>query len=313
MDKTRNAEALQVVGKERLRDFQTLNNKSGLLFFAAHLMLTLMSGILVWLAQGSVWLLPALLLHGIVLVHWFAPLHECVHGTAFRNHWLNDAVAWWSGLIIMIVPTHFKYEHVAHHAYTADVEKDPERIPQADTLWGYLYYATAIPYFKGLISVLTRLPFGRFTAEERRFIPRRLLAKARRDAIIMWIIYLTLALASLWWQSWAILTYWLIPRIVAEPLMRLIRMSEHGACEQVPEMLRNTRTVMPSLPVRLLAWNMCYHVEHHSLPRVPFHALPQLHALLKPNIRYLNSSYWQAQRDIIRHGLRSITTSPTKP
>ena len=29
--------------------------------------------------------------------------------------------------------------------------------------------------------------------------------------------------------------------------------------------------------IRFLAWNMPYHVEHHTLPNVPFHRLPELH------------------------------------
>ena len=44
----------------------------------------------------------------------------------------------------------------------------------------------------------------------------------------------------------------------------------------------NTRTVYMNPLLRLLYWNMNYHVEHHMYPTVPFHALPRLHELIGP-------------------------------
>jgi fatty acid desaturase len=69
----------------------------GLVQLACHLCALLATGALVWSARSTPWLLPALLLHGVVLVFLFAPLHEGVHWTAFRSRRLNDAVAWLCG------------------------------------------------------------------------------------------------------------------------------------------------------------------------------------------------------------------------
>ena len=306
MNTVRNARAQALVGQQRLQALQQASNRPGLLFFAGHLLLTFLTGTLLWFAldSNSLWIIIlTTLLHGIVLVHWFAPCHECVHGSAFRTPWLNSLVGWLAGLIILIVPPYFKYEHVAHHAYTADQDRDPERIPQGETFWGYLYYASAIPYFRGTLDVLLRLPFGRFTDQERRFIPRRRLAEVQRATWIMWAVYGLIALISIWVESTAALTLWLLPRVVGEPFMRLIRMTEHVGCEQVPDMLHNTRTVITTWPLRVLAWNMCFHAEHHAFPRVPFHALPRLHASLGPHLENLTRGYPQAQLELARNGL----------
>ena len=37
--------------------------------------------------------------------------------------------------------------------------------------------------------------------------------------------------------------------------------------------------VNPAL--RMLYWNMNYHIEHHLFPQVPFHALPALHEAVR--------------------------------
>jgi fatty acid desaturase len=82
--------------------------------------------------------------------------------------------------------------------------------------------------------------------------------------------------------------------------MRLVRMAGHGACPPVADLLRNTRTVRTLAPLRWLAWNMPFHAEHHALPAVPFHALPQLHPFLAPHLAELAPGYLAAHRRILR-------------
>jgi fatty acid desaturase len=86
--------------------------------------------------------------------------------------------------------------------------------------------------------------------------------------------------------------------------MRLIRMSEHVGRPRVPDLLRNTRTVMSIAPVRWLAWNMAYHAEHHAVPGVPFHALPSLHRVLGPHLEDVQPGYIATQQQLIRNALR---------
>ena len=53
---------------------------------------------------------------------------QCSHNTAFRTAWLNTALGWCTGLILMMPPLAFKYEHADHHTYTQDAERDPQMI-----------------------------------------------------------------------------------------------------------------------------------------------------------------------------------------
>jgi fatty acid desaturase len=73
-------------------------------------------------------------------------------------------------------------------------------------------------------------------------------------------------------------------------------MAEHGRCPQVANMLENTRTVFTTRLIRALAWNMPYHIEHHSAPGVPFHKLPDLHREMKPHLITISHGYTEFTR-----------------
>lgn len=288
-----------LVPRERLRALGQRRDLPGLVFLGGHLLALAVTGYLLYLSLGSWWVVPAMFLHGVVIVHLFAPFHESTHGTAFQTRWLNRALAWVTGLALFLPPTHFTLEHAAHHRYTQDPERDPERIPQTDTVTGYLFFATAIPYFRYGFGNLVNHALGRFSEEERDFVPPKSLPRLQREARLMWAVYGALAVISLAAQSWAVVLYWLVPRIVGEPVMRIIRMSEHGACPLVPDMLRNTRTVITFRPLRWLNWNNAHHAEHHALPGIPFHALPELHKDLGRYLEEVRPGYVATQAHLL--------------
>ena len=226
-----------LVPNDDLKRFRQRNDRLGLVFLLAHIATLLTTG---WLAAGAmegVWFLPLLFLHGVTIVHLFAPFHEATHGTAFQSRWLNRSTAWATGLALQLPPTHFTLEHAAHHKYTQDPIRDPQRIPESGSIKSYLWFATAIPYFRGNVVNLINHARGRFTEMEQSFIPPNSMIKVQREAWIIWAVYLAIAMASILLQSWAAVIYWLLPRMLGEPVMRIIRMSEHGACPLIPDML----------------------------------------------------------------------------
>ncbi len=291
------AEAAQaLVGRRNLQRLMRRSDRPGLRFLAGHLGLLLLSGTLLSFAVGSWWVVPVTLIHGFFIVTLFAPLHECSHGTAFRSRRLNDGVYWGCALVLGLTPLHFKLQHADHHTFTQDIERDPQMIPISETFWGYLYYASAIPYFRDIVKTLLRQASGRLSEREKRYVYPEARAQVTRQARIMLAVYAAIALVSVAAGSWAALTYWLIPRIVAEPLERLIRLSEHAGCARTPDMLENTRTVLTCRPLRLLSWNMPLHTAHHVAPQVPFHALPALNEAIAPEAREVRQGYVETVR-----------------
>ena len=290
-----------IVGARRLQELMVRRDGPGLLFLAGHLGLMAATGLLVWAARGTWWVAPAVFAHGIVIVHLFAPFHEAIHYTAFRSRWLNTALAWFAGLALMLPPLMFRYQHTDHHTYTQDLARDPQMIPVSERLGGYLFYATGIPYFIAILKALFTHPLGRLSEAELRSAPESAHAAIRREAWVFWGVYLGLALVSVWLGTWAVAVYWLIPRVVGEPVMRIIRMSEHAGCARTPNMLENSRTTLTLAPVRWLAWNMPLHAAHHAAPLVPFHAIPALNRILLPHLREVRRGYVDAVRFQLRN------------
>ncbi len=290
----------RIVGSGRLPRFVERRDGPGLAFAAAHAALLVATGWVLWRALGSVWAVPATVVHGVVIVHLFAPFHESVHYTAFRTRRLNTAMSWIAGLVLMLPPTVFSYQHTAHHRYTQDVERDPQMIPMGESRWGFWYYASAVPYFQGILSGLLRQLLGRLSPSERRDVPEALHGAVQCEAICFWGVYLALAAISVHFETWLAVLFWLLPRVSGEPFMRIVRMSEHVGCARVPSMLENTRTVFTAAPLRWLAWNMAYHTAHHALPQTPFFRLPALDAVLRDRVTETRKGYVDFMRTHFR-------------
>ena len=292
----------RIIGSGRLSGLVKRRNAPGLEFAAAHAALIGSGGWVLWGVLGTLWAVPATVVHGILIVHLFAPFHESTHYTAFRTRWLNTLAGWITGLVLMLPPMAFRYEHTAHHKYTQDLERDPQMIPIGELRWGFWYYASAIPYIRGTLSGLLRHSIGRLSTSELRNVPPALHGAVRRQSWAFWCVYGFVAALSLHFESWLAVQLWLLPRIAGEPFMRIIRMSEHVGCARVPNMLENTRTVLTSAPLRLLAWNMAYHTAHHAMPQAPFFRLPALDALLRDHIVETRDGYV----DFVRSHLEGV-------
>jgi fatty acid desaturase len=91
-----------------------------------------------------------------------------------------------------------------------------------------------------------------------------------------------------------------IPALLGQPMLRLYLLAEHSACPRSLDMLENSRTTYTNAPVRLLAWNMPFHAEHHAWPSIPFHALPAANALIRSKLRKTSPGYVAALGEIWR-------------
>ncbi|WP_406645535.1 fatty acid desaturase family protein [Aliisedimentitalea scapharcae] len=293
--------------REELKTFMQRSDGPAIRRLALWLLVLAGTSSLVALSWNSWLIWPAMFVHGVVLVHHFSLQHECVHYSVFRTRWLNNLVGNICGFIIMLPHKHFRYEHCDHHTYTQVEGDDPELVPMPQTLGQYLFYITAIPYWRTKFTELFRHVAGRLSPEEQRFVPKvehnAIYLEARFMLAAYALIVLVMALTGWWDLVW----FWFIPLILGEPVMRWVRMTEHVGRPTVAQMHENTRTNLVSRPWRFLCWNMNYHAEHHYVSSVPYHALPQLHEKLKTHIYVEKDGYLGAHRDI----LRQLFSKPT--
>jgi fatty acid desaturase len=267
----------------------------GLVHLAGHLGLLLLTGAGIAAARGSLWLLPAMLAHGIVLVFLFAPLHESVHRTAFRSRQLNDAVAWVCGLLLLAPPDWFRAFHFAHHRHTQIEGLDPELDAKRVETWrDYLVHLSGWRTWKSAAALVARNALGR--ADYPYALPR-LRPRLVREARIMLGVYAVVALAAVALRSPAPLRYWVVPALLGQPFLRAYLLAEHTGLPLVESMWENTRTTLTLAPVRFLAWNMPFHAEHHAHPGLPFHALPELHRRERGKLLAVSPGYAAFHRD----------------
>lgn len=257
------------------------------------------TGALIALTYNSWLIWPAMFLHGVVLVHHFSLQHECCHYTVFKTRWLNDLLGNICGFIIMLPNRHFRYEHCDHHTHTQVNGHDPEMIPLPQSLGGYLWYLSSIPYWKTKFTELFRHSLGTLTEAEKHFVPREEYKTIIWEALLMLAAYALILIFCTTTGWWAPLWYWFIPIVLGEPVMRFIRMTEHVGKPCVRDMTENTRTNYVTRPMQFLCWNMNYHAEHHYASSVPFYALPKLHEKLKHVIEVEPRGYLGAHIDIL--------------
>jgi len=287
-----------LVDRETLTVWSARSDGPGLAQLGAHLALLLLSGTLIFLARHSLWIWPAMLAHGVILVFLFTPLHECIHRTAFKTRALNEAIAFIAGLVLLLPREYFRAFHFAHHRFTQDPALDPELAsPKPSRFSQWLWQASGIPYWIAEVKVIAGHALGQapesFYKDERQ---RRAVILEARIAIA---VYAGVLACSLIARSPAALLYWIVPALLGQPALRLYLMAEHTLCPLSTDMLENTRTTYTNGAMRFLAWNMPYHAEHHAFPAVPFHRLPAVNRMLAQRLKSTAPGYIAVQRRIL--------------
>ncbi|MFW5642088.1 MAG: fatty acid desaturase [Roseicyclus sp.] len=286
---------LRRVPAETRRRLTATEDAAGLRHLAGHL--GLIGALMAWIGAGlPLWEL-ALWPLGIALAFLFTLQHECTHRTPFRTPWLNEALGYLTGLILLQPFLRFRAFHMAHHRFTNLPGKDPElSAPKPATRAEIAWHLVATGYWRDKLHVLRTDAFGN---PEAPWLSDRARPAIRREARACLAVYAGLALASFLWLGPLLLWLWLLPLALGFPVLRLYLLAEHARCAEVADMFENTRTTLTGAPVRFLAWNMPYHTEHHVWPTVPFHRLPDLHALMKDDLRVTSPSYRAFAKDYV--------------
>jgi fatty acid desaturase len=263
-----------------------------------------------WYFWGSWWCVPFFICYGVLYgsstdSRW----HECGHGTAFKARWLNDIVYHVASFMIMREPTIWRWSHTRHHTNTIIVGLDPEivatRPPKLFQIALYFLGITTVP------KVLRKLVIhsgGRLTDEEKTFVPELEWHKVYLVARIWLAIHASVIAVALWFGSWLPLMYvGVLPTMYGAWLAVYFGLTQHvGMAEDVLDHRLNSRTVYMNPVFRFIYWNMNYHVEHHIFPMVPYHALPRLHAIMRPDLPKPCASTIEAYGEIIPALLRQL-------
>ena len=256
---------------------------------------------------GSLIAVPCFLVYGILYgssgdSRW----HECGHGTAFREPWMNAIVYQLACFLILREPTVWRWSHMRHHTDTLIVGRDPEiAVPLPPKLTDLALNLFALKSTAASLLKLWLHAAGGLTADERTFIPT---AERWRIPWVAraWLLILV-AVAFICIRGHSVLPAMLIglPTMYGGFMLLFFGLTQHaGLAEDVLDHRLNSRTVYMNRLFRFLYLNMNYHLEHHMYPMVPYHALPALHEAIKSDCPAPYRSCWAAYREIIPAILR---------
>lgn len=250
-----------------------------------------------WIAAALPGWQVVLPIQGILLVFLFTAMHECSHRTAFATRWLNDLLGAVAGVLLVLPAEWFRAFHLAHHRHTQDPARDPELASaKPDSLVGWLWHVSGVPVWLGALKTLFR---NAVNGPDEDFVPPRQKAMMQREARLMLVLYLAVAGLSVLAGTTMVLWLWVIPALLGQPFLRLFLLAEHGRCPFVADMFANSRTTTTTRAIRLLTWNMPFHAEHHAMPMVPFHLLPDLHDLSRFHLQTTAPGYAAFTRDYL--------------
>ena len=258
---------------------------------------------------GSWWVLPFALIYGVLYgsacdARW----HECGHGTAFKTAWMNNAVYQFASFLVMRNPVTWRWSHARHHTDTVIVGRDAEiavmRPP--DLLKVVLNFVGVYDVWYSMKALLLNAG-GVLQEHELSFVPEAERSKAIFAARIHVLIYAVTLATAIIMGSWLPLVLIGGPRMYGCWHMLMTGLLQHGGlADNVTDHRLNSRTVLMNPVSRFIYWNMNYHVEHHMFPMVPFHALPQLHELIKHDLPAPNPSIWDGYREMVPAFLRQL-------
>ena len=297
------------VPKEKMRELLQRRDapaiRDALLWFA----LLIGFGLWAYFLWPSPWCILPFAVYGVLYgstsdARW----HEAGHGTAFKTDWMNNALYEVASFMVMRESTVWRWSHTRHHSDTIIVGRDPEiaapRPPDMKVIAMTFFNIKVFPkYFRTVILHC----FGRMTPEEKTFIPEFEYARIFRNARIYALIYIGVIGLAIYTRSILPLLFVGLPNLYGAWLAPTYGFTQHaGLAENVLDHRLNCRTVYMNRINRFLYLNMNYHVEHHMFPLVPYHNLPQLHALVKSDMPTPYNGLVEAYREIIPALLRQV-------
>ena len=289
----------RLVTPERLRALNARSDRRGALQLGSHAGAILLTGLLIAQTWGSVWVVPALFVHGVLLNFLYAGQHELSHGTVFATRPLNALFGRIIGFLLLYPRDFDKIQHWAHHQHTQNWEKDGELIREPYTLRSYLLWFWGPSYWWSRVRRILRFSAGIVTEP---YVRPDEHATVIREARIHLALYALIAAASIAAGSWAAVIWWLGPMVATKFVHQLQNTIEHLGLSHADDILENTRSTRTNALLRWLCWQMPYHTAHHAFPSVPFWKLRDLDAEIRgASPKPVQEMGWiEFQREVLR-------------
>lgn len=286
--------------------------------FAMALVAASLAAIFVGLRAGGLgWLVAALsaVVAGVMYAHLVELQHECLHEHAWRSRTLNRVFGFVCGLFMLSSFSHYKYDHLRHHAdlgTTRNREFFNYRFRNLNGVLGFVVGSFHLGRYVDVLRNVGRSLLGLpIPGVSRPHDLRRIQAEYRLFAVAL---AGTAAATVLTGEYLFVLFALILPAVlVAEATHFLIELPEHfGLNTQTdPNVLSNTRTITASGFAWWLTNGNNLHTAHHYHQGVPMVNVARLDAIARSAFDVVDPSYWDFYARVIRGELRLRSTDET--
>ncbi|MEP5570031.1 MAG: fatty acid desaturase [Halioglobus sp.] len=209
----------------------------------------------------------------------YTVLHEAAHGTIAGNQqnlrWLNEALGYAAGWVLMIPLTAHRHEHLAHHRNTNDKDDDPDYHIGEISNTPIEALRAAAQVFHSQFSFYFQHRWSKAPARQNvQFCAEIAVSLLPRIAV----------LAAGFWVEGALLfgVAWLLGVAIT---LYLFAYLVHRPQDKVGRYVDTSTILLPGRGQALLNWVWVfqnYHSIHHLFPRVPFYQYEKLFHDIEP-------------------------------
>ena len=249
----------------------------------------------------------AAIVAGLIYAHLIELQHECLHHHAFKAGAPNRLFGVLSGIFMFSAHSHYRYDHLRHHAYLGtpkNKEHFEYRFQDLNSVSGFLAAFFDLTRFKKVFNIM----IDTLTFRPLREVKNR---KYHKHIKQEYFFYLVLFIASVIYtvqtgDLFFLYAWWLPTLIVSEGAHFMIEFPEHfGLNTQTnPDVLVNTRTIYTNPIAQWYVNGNNLHTAHHYHQGVPMCNIVKLHKTIEKDIYCVNNSYMGFYRDVIKGNLQ---------
>ena len=245
----------ELIEPSELRRLNEKSNFMGFFQLFSHLIAILLISVLHYKLIYSWWSLASGFALGVLINFLYAGQHELSHGTVFKTFKLNEFFGRIIGFFMLFPRDFDQIMHFAHHKWTQDWEKDGELVREPFTIATYLLWFWGVTYWRNRIVGILRRARGVVIEP---YINPSEYKKVILESRLHVLGYLIIFILSLYFNSWAALTFWILPMLITKPIHQMQNTIEHLGLTHKKDILQNTRSTRTNFLMKWLCWQMPY-------------------------------------------------------
>ena len=249
----------------------------------------------------------ALVVLGFMYAHLVELQHECLHEHAYNRRWLNRVVGFVCGLFMLSSYSHYKYDHLRHHASLGKPDNREffnYRFRHIDSPLGFVRASYHYGRYVDVLRAMALAAIGRPIPNVKKGRDQK---RIRTEYRLLLLYLLGMVAFTVVTQNLFFLLAWLLPLLViSEPTHFIIELPEHFGLNTQTDanVLSNTRTIDASWFAEWFTNYNNLHTAHHYHQGVPMVNVPHLSEMEKPKFAAVEESYWSFYRKVIRGEIR---------